>query len=280
MTTQLGDEADYRLPRTAIPSRYELTSAPDLGAATFLGRVSIELEVVEPVNELVLDAAELDVRDARLLAADGEEHDLGISFDEERERVIFRVGIEIPPGAYRLECAFEGVLNDKLRGFIGAQFTDPDGVSHTIATTHFESHDARRAFPCFDEPDLKAVFSVALEVEEGLFAVSNEAEVSVTDLGNGKRHIQYADTIPMSTYLVCFVVGPLEASPPVDAGGTPLRVITPIGKLHLTSFALFRSPCTPSAGTRTISGSHIPLPSSTSSTCRTSLRAQWRTWAV
>jgi len=238
MTTQNGNEADYRLPRGAIPCRYELTVVPDLQASRFGGRVSIDLEVVEPVTELVLNAAELDVTDARLLPAGGSQSELRISLDVENERAIFSTDADISPGSYRLECTFGGRLNDKLRGFYPSSFTDPDGSIKTLATTHFESHDARRAFPCFDEPDLKAVFSIALEVPDGLFAVSNEAEVSVTDLGNGRRRVQYADTIPMSTYLVCYVVGPLEASEPVDAGGTPLRVVTPLGKQHLTRFAI------------------------------------------
>jgi puromycin-sensitive aminopeptidase len=238
MTTQNGNEADYRLPRGAIPSRYELTVAPDVQASRFSGRVAIDLEVVEAVDELVVNAAELEVTDAWLLDAGGRRSELGVSLDEEKERVVFIAGAGINEGSYRLECAFGGILNDKLRGFYRSTFTDPDGTTKTLATTHFESHDARRAFPCFDEPDLKAVFSIALEVPDGLFAVSNEAELSVTDLEDGRRRVQYADTIPMSTYLVCYVVGPLEASKPVDAGGTPLRVVTPIGKQHLTPFAI------------------------------------------
>ncbi|HXY43862.1 MAG TPA: M1 family metallopeptidase [Acidimicrobiales bacterium] len=239
MTMENGNDADYRLPRVALPRRYVLDLSPDLRSATFTGRVSIELDIVQPVTEIVCNAAELSVSEATLRPSGAEAATaLGVRLDEPRERVTFTAPAVMQPGSYVLECAFAGVLNDKLRGFYRSRFTDPSGKDHWLATTHFESTDARRAFPCFDEPDLKAVFSVSIDIEEDLFAVSNSAEVSVTPTGDGRKRIVFADTIVMSTYLVCVVVGALEASEPEYSCGTPIRVITPIGKLHLAPFAL------------------------------------------
>jgi puromycin-sensitive aminopeptidase len=107
-----------------------------------------------------------------------------------------------------------------------------------IATTQFEATDARRAFPCWDEPDFKAVFAVTLVVPEELLAVSNSAEISREPAGDGRVRITYADTIKMSTYLVAFVVGPFESTDTIDVDGVPLRIIAPRGKGHLTAFAL------------------------------------------
>ncbi|MGD0084640.1 MAG: M1 family metallopeptidase [Acidimicrobiales bacterium] len=239
MTTEDGDDADYRLPRNAIPRRYSLELAPDLGSASFRGHVAIEIDLTEPIGQIVLNAAELEVSDVTLhKIGSAERQPLGVSLDETLERAVFTLPDTVEPGSYVLECAFSGVLNDKLRGFYRSRFTDPDGIEHTLATTHFESTDARRAFPCFDEPDMKAVFSIALDIDDSLFAVSNGAEISATPSGEGRKRIAYEDTIIMSTYLVCFVIGPLEASNPVHVGNTPIRVITPIGRLHLTPFAL------------------------------------------
>ena len=81
----------------------------------------------------------------------------------------------VPVGPATLHLAFTGILNDKLHGFYRSTFTDDDGVEHVIATTQFEATDARRAFPCWDEPDLKAVFEVTLVVDDGLAAYSNGA---------------------------------------------------------------------------------------------------------
>ncbi len=239
MTIENGNEAAYRLPRTAVPRRYSLHVAPDLGAASYSGRVAIELEITEAVSEIICNAAELAVFDASLRPLRGDiASALSVRLDESSERVVFGCPTTAEPGSYVLECAFTGVLNDKLRGFYRSRFKDPAGQERWLATTHFESTDARRAFPCFDEPDLKAVFSITLDVDEELFAVSNGAEISTTPLAQGRKRVVFEDTIPMSSYLVCFVVGPLEASAPRYSGDTAIRVVTPIGKGHLTPFAL------------------------------------------
>ena len=164
--TLISDETDFRLPREVVPTRYELTLAPDLHAATFQGRARIELEVTTATTAIVCNAAELLIWKARLVSPDGspEPVDLGISLDEDLERVTFTPRREVAPGRYSLECDFSGVLNDKLRGFYRSTFRDEDGVERVLATTQFESTDARRAFPCWDEPDRKAVFSITLEV--------------------------------------------------------------------------------------------------------------------
>jgi len=238
------DETDFRLPHNVVPTRYELTLAPDLDSATFLGHERIELEVTTPTSLIVCNAAELEISNATLSRQDtGQEEPsapvtLGVSFDEDLERVSFTTPGEVLPGRYLLECDFAGVLNDKLRGFYRSTFRDENGVERVIATTQFESTDARRAFPCWDEPDRKAVFSIALEVEPELLAISNGAERSVAQLPNGKRRLEFTDTIPMSTYIVAFVVGPLEVTDAVDADGIPLRVVHTAGKAELTGFAL------------------------------------------
>ena len=131
-----------------------------------------------------------------------------------------------------------GLLNDRLRGFYRSTLVGADGVEQTIATTQFQSTDARRAFPCFDEPDMKASFGVTLVVPEGLLAVSNGAEVSRTRLDDGTDRVVFADTIDLSTYLVAFVVGPLEATEPIDVDGVPVRIIHPPGRADQTAFAL------------------------------------------
>lgn len=229
----------YRLPRVAVPRRYEITLEPDLDAATFAGTVEIEVDLIEPLDEIVLNAAELDISRAEIIFLDGTTHELDIDFDEPNERVSLLATDEVAPaGPATLALDFTGILNDKLRGFYRSTFTDTDGNERTLATTQFESTDARRAFPCFDEPDFKAVFSVTLVVPEDLLAISNGAEIARTDAGGGRVRVRFADTIQMSTYLVAFVVGPLEATDPVDVAGVPLRVVHPLGKANLTPFAL------------------------------------------
>ena len=107
-----------------------------------------------------------------------------------------------------------------------------------MATTQFEATDARQAFPCWDEPEYKATFGVTLVVDADHLAVSNAAEISDEPTDDGRRRVTFADTMVMSTYLVAFVVGPLEATAPVDVDGVPVRVVHGPGQTHLTHFAL------------------------------------------
>jgi puromycin-sensitive aminopeptidase len=104
-----------------------------------------------------------------------------------------------------------------------------------MAATQFEATDARRAFPCWDEPAFKAVFSVVLVIDPGLTAVSNTPVVE-SRVVSSKRIVRFADSLPMSTYLVAFIVGHLEAAAPVLVGATPVRVWCVPGKKHLARF--------------------------------------------
>jgi puromycin-sensitive aminopeptidase len=225
----------YRLPRTVIPSHYEITLEPDLEAASFKGSVNIKVNVSEPVSEIWLNAIELDIHEAKLVDS-GAVASVRLHEEEERAQLIFRD--LVPAGPHTINITFTGILNDKLRGFYRSKFTDSAGKERLIATTQFESTDARRAFPCFDEPDFKAVYGVKLIVPEDLFAVSNGPLLSETPNGNGKKTVVFGGTMKMSTYLVAFIVGPFEATDPVDVNGIPLRIVHPIGKGHLTGYAL------------------------------------------
>ncbi|MEZ5263062.1 MAG: M1 family metallopeptidase [Acidimicrobiales bacterium] len=228
----------HRLPRTVRPLHYQLALEPDLETATFAGTQAVRIEVVEAVGEIVLNAIELAIDEAWLVGPDGGRVELAVSLDEELERATLSAPGTIAPGHHELHTAFRGELNDKLRGFYRSTFTDHEGNERTIATTQFESTNARRAFPCWDEPDLKASFGVTLTVQPDLFAVSCAAETGRTTRSDGRVDVHFADTMVMSTYLVAFIVGPLEATDPVDVNGTPLRIVHPLGQGHLTPFAL------------------------------------------
>ncbi len=228
-----------RLGRSVIPTRYELTLAPDIEKAIFEGSEEITIDVRERSEAIILNAAELHIHSAWITDADGRRTDVsGIETDDSREEARLVLAEAVGAGSYRLHIDFAGSLNDKLRGFYRSRYEDATGHTRIIATTQFESTEARRAFPCFDEPDLKAVFSVTLVVDQGFLAVSNSPIASDTTDARGVRTVRFADTMKMSTYLVAFIVGPLEASEPVDADGVPVRVIHPLGQGRLTKHAL------------------------------------------
>jgi puromycin-sensitive aminopeptidase len=225
----------FRLPRHVIPTRYELRLEPDLPAAAFHGRVTISVTVVQPTTVLLLNALELAIEEAAVEDLHGHRHSASIVLDEPLQRCKLTVGQPMEPGQWRLQLRFRGTLNDKLRGFYRSTYKDERGTIQTIAATQFEATDARRAFPCWDEPDFKAVFSTTLVIDPNLTAVSNSAVLS-NALEGGKKVFRFADTMKMSTYLVAFVVGRLEASAPTSVGKTAIRLWTVPGKTHLTTF--------------------------------------------
>jgi puromycin-sensitive aminopeptidase len=233
----MASEADYRLPRSVIPSAYRLQIAPDIEAATFSGSVEIDVDVVAATDIITLNAIELEISEATL-SVSGQDLSGSTTFDEEQARAMFTFNETIQPGAATLSITFAGILNDQLRGFYRSTYTGADGATKTLATTQLEATDARRAFPCWDEPDLKATFVVSLIVPEGVTALSNAAQVSRTPFGSDQERVVFAETMKMSTYLVAFIVGELEISETIDVDGIPLRIITPPGKMHLAPFAL------------------------------------------
>ncbi|MGA0357232.1 MAG: M1 family metallopeptidase [Ilumatobacteraceae bacterium] len=229
----------HRLPRHAVPNRYEVHLEPDLDAATFSGTVTIHVDVATPdpsMDGIVLNAAELGIHSATI---DGEP--ASVTVDEDLERVTVSTGSPLDAGPHRVELTFDGTINDRLRGFYRSTFIDGDGVEQVIATTQMQSTDCRRAFPCLDEPEFKAVFSITMTVADGLTVISNSPESSRREVESpmGRRvEVTFGDTMRMSTYLVAFIVGPLEATDAIDVDGVPVRVVHTPGKGHLTGFGL------------------------------------------
>ncbi len=161
-----------------------------------------------------------------------------IVYDDEKERVALSLGSPIEPGTYRLEIEHSGIINDQLRGLYRSKYRDPDGNEHVLATSQCQATDARRVFPCWDEPDFKASYQTTMVVAEGLEAYSNTAEMERVPLGDGRVEFRFDRTMKMSTYLLAFIAGPFEATEPRIVRGTPIRIIVPRGNLHLTDIAL------------------------------------------
>ena len=225
----------YRLPRSVRPTRYDLRLEPDLTTLTFTGDETVTLEVKEATAEIVLNAVDLAFGDATVTNARGESLRGTPIVDEAAERCRITFASSIAPGTWRLRLTFTGILNDKLRGFYRSSYKDPSGEPRLMAATQFEATDARRAFPSWDEPAFKAVFAVTLVIDPKLTAVSNTSIVSER-AERGRKVVTFADTMKMSTYLVAFVVGELEATDAVLVGRTPVRVWCVPGKRHLAAF--------------------------------------------
>ncbi|MDA8197197.1 MAG: M1 family metallopeptidase [Actinomycetota bacterium] len=227
----------YRLYEYLKPQNYDLFLAPDIENATFSGRVTIDCELAVQASNFRLNYAELEFAKVEI---EQENNTIGNSFqlDEQNEIVEITTVSPLNPGDVRITIEFTGILNDKLAGFYKSHYRDHEGNNVAIATTQFEATDARRAFPCFDEPSFKATYDISLEIDQDHLAISNGAEVSQRSLGNGKKLVVFERTMKMSTYLVAFIVGRLEATEATVVRGIPIRVVHRPGWGDMTKFAI------------------------------------------
>ena len=233
----MTDLDEHRLPSSIAPTAYDLVLAVDLDGARFDGEVTITLDVREATRVIECHASELEIGEVRVSTGDRIESVAEVRTDEERQRLTIELDRELAVGSSELSVHFSGVLNDRLVGFYRSTYSDEDGT-HTLAVSQFEAPYARLCFPCWDEPSAKATFRVTLVVDDDLLAISNSAEVSRDPAGAGRVAVHFAETMPMSTYLVAFVVGRLDATEPVDVDGTPVRVVHRPGQGHLCQAAV------------------------------------------
>src|ERR1035441_4471022 len=256
-----------RLPGGVRPEHYSLTITPDLAKARFAGEETIEVVLDRPMSAITLNAAEIELGSVRAwegakadssaalrndkqkdkatkeilsgaqndasMGGEGGAQNATVKLDAAKEQATVTFAKELPAGPVTLEIAYTGVLNDKLRGFYLSKTK-----TRSYGVTQFEATDARRAFPCFDEPALKATFDVSLIVDAGDTAISNTKLVGDTPgPAVGKHTLKFAATPKMSTYLVAWVVGDFLCSSGKQ-DGTPIRACSTPDKLGMTKFAL------------------------------------------
>jgi puromycin-sensitive aminopeptidase len=237
-TARVTQGSPYRLPRTVTPSRYAIELRLDPTSPTFDGTEDVTITVHEPVTEIVLNGKELTVRAGAVIDTDDVVTEVAKAVpDPSAGRITLELPGELAAGQYVLRLDFTGKLSDLMEGMYRSRFTDDEGREHLIITTHFEATDARRNFPCWDEPDLKASFQMTLVVPDDLVAITNTPEIAREPADPGFTRVRYAESMVMSTYLVCIVVGRLGLTDPVHAGPTPIRVACRPDRLHLASYA-------------------------------------------
>jgi len=230
------------LPKNVKPIGYKLQLTPDMKACKYTGVVTTELEVLaeSAENSITFHSMELVIDFGKVtLERNGETvvaSSHSINSDDEMTTVVFP-GAPFKVGeAFKLTVPFHNILNDEMAGFYRSKY-QVNGEDRWIATTQFEPVDARRAFPCWDEPAVKATFEITLTVPDSLVALSN-MPVSSEKRENGLKTVHFQVTPKMSTYLVAWVIGEFDFVEGKTKHGIPMRVFTPLGQSSKGQFSL------------------------------------------
>ncbi|KAK7352549.1 hypothetical protein VNO80_17972 [Phaseolus coccineus] len=229
-----------RLPKFAVPKRYDINLKPDLVEHRFLGSVAVNLDIVTATSFIVLNAAELSISTDAVSFTIGQSSTVikpsRVELFENDEILVLEFPEEIPVGLGVLTIRFEGILNDRMKGLYRSTY-EYNGEKKTMAVTQFEPADARRCFPCWDEPACKATFKITLDVPSELVALSNMPVVEEITNGNLKT-VSYQESPIMSTYLVAVVVGLFDYVEDHTSDGVKVRVYCQVGKANQGRFAL------------------------------------------
>lgn len=210
---------------------------PDFEGFTFDGDETIFLSLDKPTRQIILHAQELEIDSAEYIHQGQNGLAAKIKLEEKTETVSFTFPKVLPKGSGELKLKFQGILNDKMRGFYRSSYT-LNGQTKYLAATQFEATDARCAFPCIDEPAVKAIFDITLMIPAHMTAISNTLESNVWEHEAGYKVVEFTPTPKMSTYLLAFLVGEFEYLESKTREGVLVRVFTTPGKKEQGRFAL------------------------------------------
>lgn len=224
-----------KLPKQVVPEEYAIRITPEIAKRTFAGSAAIKLNVREPVRQMVLNALEIKISKAalngKLIGASA------IKLDPKQETLTLALPSELAAGSHELQLDFTGVINQRGVGLYYAPYQEHEtGAMKTMLGTQFEAADARRMFPCWDEPSFRARFQLTAIVPENFMAVSNMPIEKETKAA-GKKEIRFATSPPMSSYLNVFCAGELDAIQ-AKKGEVTHGVVATKGKAELGRYAL------------------------------------------
>ncbi|KAG7211600.1 hypothetical protein KM043_010856 [Ampulex compressa] len=204
-----ADTTDYRLPTAIVPMKYTISVEPLLEPPhfTFEGFVEIAAVVRKSTRKIVLHSAEIEHYGVNVTVNDKDAVILGTSISHKYNFFGIHLKNELPIGAsISIKIWYRGHLNREMRGFYRSSYIDATGMERWLAASHLEPVGARKMFPCFDEPALKATFAIRANVSMDYDAISNMPAKAYIQTEKGKKRIEFHDTPKMSTYLVALVV--------------------------------------------------------------------------
>ena len=224
-----ADAPKLRLGADIRPTRYtaELTAVP--AAAAFSGVLDIDVVLATPASLVWLNANDLTIQQATVNSLPAAVESAGDDF------IALRLPAALPAGPARIHIVYQG----KISANSSAGIFQGEDAGTPYLFTQFEALDARRTFPCFDQPGFKTPWQLTLHIRQTDKAFSNTPQVSETGEPNGMKRVVFAETKPLPSYLVAFAIGPFDV---VDAGKAgrnhvPVRIVTPRGKAAQANYA-------------------------------------------
>jgi aminopeptidase N len=227
------DSTPGKLPKTVVPTHYAIELKPDLDKLAVAGSEVIEIEVAAPTDAVTLNALNIMIESA---AVDADAAAASIAADPRAQTVTLRFARPIAAGAHRLRIAFTAQINKFGRGLYIVDYPTDAGRRRMIST-QLEPADARRVFPCWDEPAFKARFELSVTVPQEFLAVSNMPVAQEEPAGDGHKRVVFQPTPKMSSYLFVLAAGELERTT-ADADGITVGVVTTRGKGAQGRYAL------------------------------------------
>ncbi len=193
----------YRLPRTVVPLVYEIYLNPSTEG--FNGKVSISARVEKQVSQIVLNGTNIRLMKGNI-QKNGRTYQVDVQYDPDLEFIYLIPETPLSPGDIKIQLEYFGRMTPDMKGLYRANYTNSEGRKHWVTATQFEATFARRVFPCFDEPEFKAEFTLTLEIDNRLEAFSNMPMVKRED-NEYKSLISFETSPKMSTYTLAFVIG-------------------------------------------------------------------------
>ena len=233
-----GVETTTQLPRGVIPTHYQVSLTPDAASASFGARTVVTINIAKATSTITLNAADLKFSKVTLApAAGGADREASVAVDAEAQTATFTFAQPVAPGMYHLAMDYTGVIGTQAVGLFSLDYPGAEGKRQRALFTQFENSDARRMVPSWDEPAYKASFALDVVVPADQMAVSNMPAKKTETLPDGRRHVTFATTPKMSTYLLFMATGDFERAT-AKVEGTEVGVVTRRGALPQAKFAL------------------------------------------
>ena len=224
-----------KLPKEIVPRAYVIHLEPDSDNLTTAGSESIEIDVLEPTDRIVINSVDTEISQARVSGPHTAE-ELIPQIDPNAETLTFQTKTRLQPGSYQLSLTFQSKISEQPHGFFIQYFRIGDELERLL-TTQMEPVDARRLFPCWDEPAFLAIYQLTVRAKREDTVMSNMPVASEQPLGADEKLVTFDRTPPMASYLFVLACGKLEWLED-EIAGVKVRILTTPGKKQLGRYAL------------------------------------------